>query len=381
MTRLRVLQIRNWLLSLTFLVSLVSLITEYLVEVLLIDSIGTLLADFLDLFSVNLEASIPTWYATILLFVAGVLLLSIAVFKWRDHDRFRRHWSVLALGFIYLSMDEGAQIHEIFVDPAKQAFDLSGFFEFGWQIFAIPVVIVVLAFFVRFTWQLPSRTRALFVVSAGIYLGGALFFEGISASLWGVNNGLSLSYLAIATIEETFEMLGIVLFIYALLDYMRQCGYEWILRDTPSDAPPQKSYQRIAIPRLIPVLIVLNALILGWMVGQTQPLSASTEVTLLEIPFYYSIQADVLADDGIIMDIHGVFGIDNPESRQYGAMLLDQYPYVIAISQPLQDGTTLIATHTMTFNRDDLTTLLHAIGQTNYIIFETETVRAISQIP
>ena len=126
---------------------------------------------------------------------------------------------------------------------------------------------------------------------------------------------------------------------------------------------------------------VINIIVLGWMMVTPQALIPSDVEETIEIPFYYSIQDQLLADEGIIMEMHGTFGIDNPFSRHLGATLLQQYTYVTAIAQPNRKITTLIATHTLPLSHDDLTGLLHDVGQTNFIIFDTETVQAISQLP
>lgn len=371
------LQWRNQLVMLTLCVSAISIVTEYIVEVLLVGSTNILLVDFLNLFTVNLEETIPTWYATILLFVGTMLLAIIAVIKWRDNDRFRWHWSILALGFVYLSMDEGAAIHEIFVDPTQQTFNPSGFFAFGWQIVAIPVVIVVGFLFARFILNLPSRTRTWVILSGAVYLGGALIIEGISASLYDINDSVTLIYLATATIEEIFEMLGIVFFIYTLMDYIERSGYRLVLHK--NDEPQQKVHSR-HLPIAIPVLIFANILLLGFLGTTLQPTPPENAIqTVIELRFYYAIQDEIVADGGVVLETNGVFGIDNPYSRTLGATLLEQYPNVIAVALPTENTTVLIATNDMLLTRDDLTDLLHNIGQTNFIIFETPTVQAISQ--
>ncbi len=371
----------NRLIVMTLCVSAISIVTEYIVEVLLIGSTNVLLVDFLNLFTVNLEETIPTWYATTLLFVAAVLLVIIASIKWRDKDIDRWYWSILALGFFYLSMDEGAQIHEIFVDPTQQAFNPSGFFAFGWQIVAIPVVIVVGLLFARFIIRLPSRTRIGVIISGGVYLGGALIIEGISASLWDINDAVSLVYLAVATVEETFEMLGVVFFIYTLLDHMEGNGYSLVLTQDSQTNAPRKPHNRRPVSLVIPVLVVLNVMLLMWLATATQPVLTEAKIPeTINIGFHNLIEEEVLADGGVIVETQGIFGIDNPFSRTLGATLLEQYSNVFAVSLPNENSTTLVATNTLGLSRDDIVDLLHQIGETNFIIFDTPTVQAISQV-
>jgi hypothetical protein len=58
--------------------------------------------------------------------------------------------------------------------------------------------------------------------------------EAISANRYYLDNGVSFPYLAIATVEEFCEMLGVVLFIYALLSYMAALEYRAVLRFMPT---------------------------------------------------------------------------------------------------------------------------------------------------
>lgn len=374
--------IRQRLIILTLCISIISLLTEYLVDFVLPPSTHILVLDFLNLFSVNLEGSFPTWYSTILLFVAAALLTYITIAKFQNSDKQRWYWIVLTVGFFYLSADEGAGIHEIFVDTMKQSFDVTGFFTFGWQIVAIPVVLIVLLLYVRFVFQLPTQTRTWLVISAALYLGGALIIEGISANQWYIDGGLSMRYLSIATIEETFEMLGAVLFIYTLLHYINQQEYTLTIEPTPLNQKRQTPIIRQFSPIIL--LIGVFIVLLGWMMviapHHVIP-DDDNEETFIVLPFYYGIEDVILADGGMIVDMPGTFGVDNAFSRQMGRSLLAEYANVIAVSQPTQRLTTILATHNLSLNHDDLADMLHGVGQTEFIIFDSQTVEMLSAIP
>ena len=178
----------------TIILAVQSLATEYLVEDVLRDTdANSVLILVLDLFSVNLEESIPTWYSTIILFIASGLLWAIAFSKRSAQDRYTPYWFGLAIIFLYLSMDEGAVIHEILADPLQKAFNTQGFLAFGWQIVAFPLVIIFGLFYIRFLFGLPTRFRILFISAGVIYAGGALIVEGISANRWATH-GTDMTY-------------------------------------------------------------------------------------------------------------------------------------------------------------------------------------------
>jgi hypothetical protein len=166
------------------------------------------------------EISVPTWYSHSLLLVASVLLSVIAADQWRSGARYRRYWMGLAVIFLYLSIDEGASLHELAVQPVTKALQIqNSFLVLAWIIPAAALLCVFFAIYFRFWWNLPARVRLLFAVAAAIYLGGALITESLSsayAARYGVDNfGMSL----LCVQEEGLEICGITVFVYALLRY------------------------------------------------------------------------------------------------------------------------------------------------------------------
>lgn len=68
--------------------------------------------------------------------------------------------------------------------------------------------------------RLPARTAFLFVVSGAVYVGGAIGFELIGGYYAKANGVENLTYSMISTVEESLEMSGVIVFIYALLKYI-----------------------------------------------------------------------------------------------------------------------------------------------------------------
>ena len=75
--------------------------------------------------------------------------------------------------------------------------------------------------FRQFIYNLPLRTRNSFLLAGSIYVAGALGWETIGGYLADVNGLDTTSYWLAATIEELFEMFGILIFIHSLLVYIR----------------------------------------------------------------------------------------------------------------------------------------------------------------
>jgi hypothetical protein len=81
--------------------------------------------------------------------------------------------------------------------------------------------LILVALFFRFFLTLPLRLKKLMVLSALIFLSGAVGLEivgGMIASSPNMSNSL---YAIVTTIEETLELLGASVLVYALLDYLK----------------------------------------------------------------------------------------------------------------------------------------------------------------
>lgn len=178
----------------------------------------------IDLFQLGLEENVPTLFSSFQLIVAGLLLALIGVAHKANGESYS-YWLALSLTFFFLAVDETAQIHERF-NALRGTFQLTGFFYFAWVVPYAVGMIIFLAVFSKFLLRLPARTARLFVASGAIYLVGAMGLEMLGAKYSYVTirslGSLDLPYLILVTIEEMLELLGIAIFIYALLDYISE---------------------------------------------------------------------------------------------------------------------------------------------------------------
>ncbi len=168
---------------------------------------------------------LPTWYQSSTLLLSSVLLLVIGLARRELKDKDAKYWGLLSLIFLFLSLDEAVSIHEQMTMPLRTTFHLEGFLFLSWVIpasFLVAVLGIVLS---RFLFRLPSSTRNLMILSALIYLAGALGVEMVGANYMFMMNdppdiGSNFTYAIITTVEEFLEMTGIVVFIYCLLSYL-----------------------------------------------------------------------------------------------------------------------------------------------------------------
>ena len=207
-----------------------------------------------DLFDLDAEANMPSWYsASVLLICSGVLAL-IATAKRQSRDRYRWHWVGLSVGFLYLSADEEAGIHEI-IGPlfagaghwltlhVSSSFRyLAAYPVYTWVLPACAAAAIIGLWYTKFLFALPRRTGVLFVVSAAIFLGGAVGVEVIGARhvlFYGQHDPV---YGALVVLEESMEMSGIALFLFSLLRYAQaEIGSIRLQFETPPPASEESS--------------------------------------------------------------------------------------------------------------------------------------------
>src|SRR5690606_36362395 len=111
------------------------------------------------------------------------------------------------------------------------------------------------------------------ILAGMVYVGGALIVDGISANQWDIGGGISFEYLAIATVEECCEMLGVVIFIYALLAYMVERQFTYIFASpvpaavqaspSPLDCGMETLNTRLNRQQIRPALLVIGLFIVG----------------------------------------------------------------------------------------------------------------------
>ncbi len=171
-------------------------------------------------FDMDRENTIPAWFSSMLLVGCGLLLARIGLHYRQSRQPFACHWLVLAAVFIYLSIDESTALHEILIVPLRRRFNAGGILYFSWVIVALPLVTVMLLAYLRFLRSLAPRTRWLFVLAGGLYVGGALGMELIGGLLAEHTGFYTARYTLVMTIEESLEMLGASLFLCALIDFV-----------------------------------------------------------------------------------------------------------------------------------------------------------------
>lgn len=163
------------------------------------------------IFDLNAERNIPTLFSSVILLGSSILLGFIAFLTRSTEGPYSLFWAVLSLGFLFLSIDETAFIHENLSENIG-----------GWIFVATPFVILFLLGYIRFFLHLPRSTKLYFLFAGLFYIGGAFIIEFIGS--WRISisdENIFATTIIFSTVEETLEMFGINLFIYSLLLYLR----------------------------------------------------------------------------------------------------------------------------------------------------------------
>jgi len=170
-------------------------------------------------FNFNLEANLPTYFSSLVL-MGNAFMLFLIGYCWKSQGRKYWKWLGMAVIFFILSIDEMIKIHDHFRSPMEKLFNTSGIFYYAWFIpYGIVTIILGIAYF-KFFMNLPKRVLKLFIVSAVLFISGAIGMEAIGGMYdekYGQDN---LGYYLLYTIEELLEMFGSSLFFYSLLVYI-----------------------------------------------------------------------------------------------------------------------------------------------------------------
>lgn len=173
-------------------------------------------------FHLAADGNLPTYFSSLLLAIASLLLyVTHKLDKKKTY-----HWLLLSLIFLFLSIDESAMLHENFAGIIGKKIKLllkstSSFFAWAWVIPYGVLTLLTGLYFMRFTLKLPNKTRNLFFLSGSIYVFAALFLEVLEAHFETKFGATNLINEFLYPCEEVLEMAGIIIFIYAILDYLK----------------------------------------------------------------------------------------------------------------------------------------------------------------
>jgi hypothetical protein len=175
---------------------------------------------FVPLVDLNGEGSIPTFYSGVSMIVCAAFLGLIGLVKRKQRQPYAFHWLFLGAIFLYLAVDEVVMLHEKLHKPMVKLLNLHGLLYVGWVVPYAVAMLILAAVYFNFVRRLPRRTRNLFLVAGFVYVAGAAGIEAVSGARMELYSSKDVIYKLIYTVEEILELFGILIFIYALADYI-----------------------------------------------------------------------------------------------------------------------------------------------------------------
>ena len=215
-------RVTSFLLKVIGFLALAGFVSGFLLHVLGMPSLFGLV----PLFDLNEEFNFPSFYSGFAIWFSAFLLRSIYVYEKKSGAKKAHYWNALFFVFLFLGLDEIFIIHEKFARFEPYLRDVIHIHNAN-RYWVIPYAVLMLAagiYFLPFYLRLQKATRLRFTVAGLVYIFAAFGLEIISSVVAGMVN---LSFMAIDLfegVEEIIEMVGIALFIRALLFYLLEKG-------------------------------------------------------------------------------------------------------------------------------------------------------------
>lgn len=205
------------LISVTAILLVIHLFLQY-VNLIVYEEQNGALFELSNRFDMDDEISVSTWFSQFLfLMVAAAAGLA----AWLDRLKSsRRLWWIIAAIGLLASIDEGAAVHEFSLQTIHNFVygDTSPSLLINAWLIVLPLLAVAGFLLARWGWHvLPKKTFLLFMAGGAIFMTGAVFFD------WLISDVDSATYLSqgiLVAAEETLEMVGTTVIIYAIIDYL-----------------------------------------------------------------------------------------------------------------------------------------------------------------
>lgn len=157
-----------------------------------------------QIFDVDEEDSFPTWFSAFLLLLTSVVSAANAKRESQQRGPNAVSWTALGIGFLLLSIDEIAGMHE-----TLNSLDL----PFSWTVPGAIAAAFAGGVFLPFLLRLPRGIAIRFVVGGVVYLGGALGVEVLTDPYLENDELNTLAYNLWTAVEEFMEMGGVLIFL------------------------------------------------------------------------------------------------------------------------------------------------------------------------
>lgn len=180
------------------------------------------------LFDFYEEGNLPTYFSTFNLLLTSALLGSIAWLAGQNPGKnHARAWGILAGGFLFMSLDEFADLRHIIAAAAKSVsgsgFENVPLLTVAWTVPIAAILVVLAIYFIPFLLRLKPVYTVNFAIAGAAFVFAAVGFETIEGAHVVQTKGVrDVAFMLMVTLEETMEIFSILYFQYFLLRYINE---------------------------------------------------------------------------------------------------------------------------------------------------------------
>lgn len=174
-----------------------------------------------QLFELNAEANVPTWFSAVQLAFAALIAWWCAGIHRRDDLGGVWSWRLVAAALLFVSADEVAQFHEQISYQVRTSLHTDGALRFAWVV-PYGAGVVLLAVTLYGWWRsLPRTTRVQLAAAVVAFVVGALGLELVESAYESVR-GRDFGLRAITVVEEAMEMFAVAAVVGIFLRHLSQ---------------------------------------------------------------------------------------------------------------------------------------------------------------
>lgn len=182
------------------------------------------------LFNITREDGLASWFAVSQTLVTALTawVIVVAIHHQRVSAMRRLGWTTVALFFTYMSIDDGAAVHERLGTAFENSTGAEGYPSYAWQYLLLPFFAVMGAFVLLFLWrEMPGTIHRAMVAAAVACFALAVgmdFVEGLdegyrrltAATGWEAD---TVRHFA-KSLEEFVEMIGMSVFLVTFIGHL-----------------------------------------------------------------------------------------------------------------------------------------------------------------
>jgi hypothetical protein len=160
----------------------------------------------------------PFFFSVALLFLTLYFIYGIVQQVQKDASQVV-FWKVLGLVFILFAIDESIDLHNKFKKVTYgtiASYDQTSLSHYVWVIPYVLVFGILMILILRNATHIPPYLKRDLAIAAILFLFGAVCMEFYGTYYYAFNQKTDLHLLLIKTVEELFQMIGLIVFIHVL---------------------------------------------------------------------------------------------------------------------------------------------------------------------